>query len=62
MVRDTIYRYSRTAILFVPCTDWILSGENIKLFIKIHFEWIMSKIDKLKVVKIVRQQFASNDN
>ena len=31
----------------------------MNLFVKIHFEWIMLKIDKLKVVKIVRQQFTS---
>ena len=53
---------SSTGPVLVADTEWISSGEIMKLFIEIHFEWIVSKIDKFKVVKIVRRQFASNDN
>ena len=53
---------SSTGPLLAADDDSILSGEIMKLFIKIHFEWTMSKIDKLKVVKIARRQFVSNDN
>ena len=51
---------SSTGPVLAANTEWISSGEIMKLFIKMHFEWIMSKIEKLKVVKILRRQFANN--